>query len=253
MKKENGDKMANEDMKKNCEECGKEIYAYGPCRFEEKRFCSHRCQGTNEHRLALDEQRALNIKCQQCGVVMTAISVKTLKQKRFCSHSCCAKYMSSNKISGIIGKGDTHSEATRAKFREIGKSRDMSKMCKPEVVQAWLRARGQSPQEATLDQWLQEANLPYKFVGDGQLCIAGYWPDFVNTEGKRIVIEFSEYARNSTKWAVYIALGYMTVWIPRYHMSYGMKETVINRVRAVENKYDEICGKYVEEHLGEQL
>ena len=176
---------------KNCIVCGNVFTAICQKTLDKRQFCSHRCQGDNEHRQLINEMLGMDVKCQQCGIPMTAISVNILKKKRFCSHACCGKYELDHKISGIITKGGHHTEATCERFREIGKQRDMTRMSNEAVVSKWLKDRGQTKQEKRLERWLQEEHMSYKFVGDGQLCIASYWPDFINTNGDNIIIELS--------------------------------------------------------------
>lgn len=43
--------------------------------------------------------------------------------------------------------------------------------------------------EAALLELINEYKLPFKYVGDGQFILGGRCPDFINTNGKKQVIE----------------------------------------------------------------
>jgi len=44
--------------------------------------------------------------------------------------------------------------------------------------------------EQFLIDLFKEHNLPFKYVGDGQVALGGKYPDFINTDGKKQLIEF---------------------------------------------------------------
>ena len=61
----------------------------------------------------------------------------------------------------------------------------------PEYVFKQMKARGVKPNkpEHKLIVLIEENNLPYKYVGDGQFILGGKCPDFLNVNGKKQVIE----------------------------------------------------------------
>lgn len=66
----------------------------------------------------------------------------------------------------------------------------------PEYVRRQWNARNIIPNKAEgkLQRLFDSLNLPYKFVGDGQLIIGGKCPDFVNVNGQKKLIElFGDY------------------------------------------------------------
>ena len=50
--------------------------------------------------------------------------------------------------------------------------------------------RSPNNEEKFLIDFFSENNLPYKYVGDGEFIIGGRNPDFINTNGKKQIIEF---------------------------------------------------------------
>ena len=66
----------------------------------------------------------------------------------------------------------------------------------PENVRMWAESFSRKPNklEIKLEKMLTDNNLPYKYVGGGEVVI-GYWnPDFINTDGKKKLIElFGDY------------------------------------------------------------
>lgn len=74
--------------------------------------------------------------------------------------------------------------------------------------------------ETRMIEILKTHDLPYRFVGDGDLIIGGFNPDFVNCNGKKVLIEvFGDYwhtrkdweARDERRFDVFSQLGYVTV------------------------------------------
>lgn len=60
-----------------------------------------------------------------------------------------------------------------------------------------LRRRIPSSLESLMLCIIEQNHLPYKYVGDGSFLIAGYNPDFVNNNGKKIAVEvFCRFFKN---------------------------------------------------------
>jgi len=62
---------------------------------------------------------------------------------------------------------------------------------KRQTVKAILKGLGKTPNkaEAKLEDLLDQHNLPFRFVGDGQLIIGGMCPDYANYNGAKQLIE----------------------------------------------------------------
>lgn len=101
------------------------------------------------------------------------------KTKRKMSESKKGKYVGKN--NHMFGK---HlSEETR---RKIGKaSSNVSK----ETIKKMLKRNPMSSLEIKMNNILQTNNLPYKFVGNGEVIIGRKCPDFVNCNGEKTAIE----------------------------------------------------------------
>jgi hypothetical protein len=113
-----------------------------------------------------------------------------------------------------IGHG--FSEATLEKMSRIKKLAWQN----PEYASARLKQFGVKPngEEMYLDAILQ-LHFPHewKYVGDGKFWIEGKNPDFVNVNGKKILIEYNGYKRTHTveydkrKTEHYAKYGWMTI------------------------------------------
>jgi len=71
----------------------------------------------------------------------------------------------------------------KERFRKANKN--------PEFTSKRLKALCRKPTkpERQLIEIIQEYNLPYKYVGNGAFIIEGFNPDFINTNGKKNIIE----------------------------------------------------------------
>jgi len=52
-----------------------------------------------------------------------------------------------------------------------------------------LRRRDKSSLEIKFEDIIKQLNLPYKFVGNGEVIIARKCPDFINSKGEKIAVE----------------------------------------------------------------
>lgn len=59
----------------------------------------------------------------------------------------------------------------------------------PEMIKKMLRRNKKSSIEIKFERIIRKYNLPYIFVGNGEVIIGGKCPDFVNTNGEKIAIE----------------------------------------------------------------
>ena len=59
----------------------------------------------------------------------------------------------------------------------------------PEWIKACLRRRKMSSLEIKMNDFIKKHNIPYRFVGNGEVIIGRKCPDFINTNGEKIAIE----------------------------------------------------------------
>lgn len=82
-------------------------------------------------------------------------------------------------------KGKILSETTKRKIGKAFLGRKLSR----EHIQKVLRRRTMSSLEQKFNDIVLKNNLPYKFVGNGEVMIGRKNPDFVNCNGQKIAIE----------------------------------------------------------------
>lgn len=92
--------------------------------------------------------------------------------------------MKKAKLGKAFFKGKHHSEETKQKLRE-----KRMKQSEVELSQKRLQNSKMSKLEITFQEIVNKHNLPYKYVGNGQIMIEAKCPDFVNINGKKIAIE----------------------------------------------------------------
>lgn len=72
-----------------------------------------------------------------------------------------------------------------------------------ERVRNSLRRRIPTTLESHFQNIINKNNLSYKYVGDGSFIIAGYNPDFINTNGEKVAIEvYSRYYKEKNNISV---------------------------------------------------
>ena len=167
-------------IKKICKYCEKEFYvdSYKKSRI----YCSLKCFSLNN---ILPKTKKI---CKQCGKEFWVQPCRTFR--KYCSHKC----FTSTRIGENIGyqKGHDFTEEELKKMKENAKKRWKNE----EYAKMMFKAFNRKPNkiEKTLNQLLEENNLPYKYVGDGEVWFGGKNPDFIQCNGKKKVLEvFGDY------------------------------------------------------------
>lgn len=226
---ENHPRYRHDIKERSCEYCG-EMFRSTPYATDHDggRFCSKEC---------FDKFRDTRIKvnCFNCGEDMLVQRHKYLKNKRFfCSKKCEGKY---NHGDNNPFYGKTHTEKTREKMSE--NHADVSGENNPfygkhhteEALKKFLKSLRLTPNkdEQKLSKIIQKHAFPFRYVGDGQVTLGNFCPDFIECNGKKQIIElFGEpYHDPSKSWdkkidwkrqefgrkAIYSQLGYDTLII----------------------------------------
>ena len=88
-------------------------------------------------------------------------------------------------------KGRKASEETKRKISEglKGNKNSFGYKMSREHIRKILRRRPMSGLEIRVNDVIKKHSLPYKFVGNGKFFIERKNPDFVNTNGEKIVVE----------------------------------------------------------------
>ncbi|MFH1398958.1 MAG: DUF559 domain-containing protein [Candidatus Woesearchaeota archaeon] len=128
------------------------------------------------------------------------------------------------KRNSILCKGLKRSEETKRKLSKAAIRAWSDPIIKEKTVRAVLKALQLKPNKSELKlfnilQELQPNN--WQFVGDGKIIIEGFCPDFINVNGKKLIIELNgDYWHKNTqekdkrKIEVYKSKGFktLTVW-----------------------------------------
>ena len=180
-----------------CEVCGKKIYSY----YAKK--CLNCYKKTRIRKKAY---------CIKCGKVL---SLSTCKRCR----SCFMKY----KIQ--LQKGSKLSEKHKQNIGLASKKLWQNKEFRKKTIKATFKALNLHPNkpEILLNRLLKSLfKTDYKFVGDGQVILEGFNPDFINVNGQKKIIEmYSDYwhnlpsykKRDKRRLKAYNKLGYKTLII----------------------------------------
>ena len=102
----------------------------------------------------------------------------------------------------VWNKGLTKDKDERIRLKEIKHSETIlkkyqDKEYKERVLTGQFKTRKMTSYEKRLQDIITRNNLDYKFVGLGEIFIGGRVPDFVNCNGKKILIEvYEEYYKN---------------------------------------------------------
>jgi len=112
------------------------------------------------------------------------------------SRSIKESFRSGKRVPNCAMLGKHHSREAREKISEANKGKKQSEEWKIKRFKASAKTLNLKPipLERRFIDIIQKNNLPFKYVGDRSFWIGGINPDFVHTNGKKVVIEiFGEY------------------------------------------------------------
>lgn len=166
----------------HCDWCGKLIDK--PLQWVQRTYPHHFCSQACYHQWnAQRRKKRLTRFCLNCGKGFEVIKghIRGRLQGQFCSATCWGKW---NGTHSNPFKGKRHTLQAKEKIGKASRERKaiikalIGKYSKPNSAEAHL-----------LDILTRHFQKQWRFTGDGQLIISGLIPDFVNTNGKKAVIE----------------------------------------------------------------
>lgn len=168
--------------------------------------------GYNANRLKKGSHKKILAACDDCGKVRT---IRNSAYYAFCRS--CSQKGKRNHMFGITGEkhhlfGKTHSEQTKIKMKNSHSDvsgtnnpmfgRHHSKISKEEMSKTRIQKIKEgtinpvacqrnikSKPEKIFENICEKYNLPYKYTGNGSFWIENINPDFVNCNGKKVVVE----------------------------------------------------------------
>lgn len=192
MRGENNPAWRGGNVKRICENCGKEFFVY-PNRAKkgEGKFCSLECAGTTP--------RQVKRICRQCDKEFSLMpSLVKNGQGQFCSRKCMGIWYSEHH------RGEDSPSWTSVKriCLACGKEffappswvkRGHAKFCSRQCARKVQRIpKHHTKPERTFEKICKKYNLPFKYTGDGSFWIGknpSVNPDFVECNGKKIAVE----------------------------------------------------------------
>lgn len=155
--------------------------------------------------------KTYKIKCKDCGKTKFYDPKKAFNGKRkFCNYDCFVKYLRKNRF----GKNNPNykdkikikcktcnklfkiypSQKSRRKFCNrdcwfsyLKNVRRISDLNRKKMLKSLLK-RPTKPEKIIIDL-IKKHNLPFKYVGNGSVILNGINPDFIECNGKKIIIE----------------------------------------------------------------
>lgn len=232
----------NPQINIQCLTCGK---SFEDWKSNGRKFCSPKCGYL---------QRRFRVKkiCIQCGKKYEVINYE--KESIFCSPQCKGQYkhktLSETKTCKFCSKQFTISISNIKRGKGIYCSRKCMKQCpdyKQHIMETLINNRMNknniypNKSEVKLNGIMQELKLPYKFVGNGEVWIAGLNPDFINVNGQKKIVEvFGEYwhqgknvpyfRTESGRKKVFAEYGYETlvIWTNELRQPEILKQKILN-------------------------
>ncbi len=129
--------------------------------------------------------------CEKCGV---KFHPPTNTRKKFCSRKCSALVHAKQRLVTFKkwriennGGHPANWKGVQLRCETCGgeKFGRYAKKC----LKCFLGYKGKSGLESRVEDIINKYKLPYKFVGDGKFRIENKYPDFVNTNGEKKVVE----------------------------------------------------------------
>lgn len=191
-------------VKRTCERCGN-IFYVAPSRKDIARFCSRKCYLAEMTQEKAPRWKGGKIKriCETCGKEFEVYPYKLkVKQGKFCSRECHNKAGRVKRICKYCGK-----EFSAQKNIVLKKGHGI--FCSKECYSKWMsenrkgksmdharRGKKEKPTrpEKIFQEICQRNNIPFHYVGDGQLWIGKKGekqlnPDFIEANGRKICVE----------------------------------------------------------------
>jgi hypothetical protein len=170
---------------KSCAFCG-ELFWVIPSKENNAKYCSRQCRDLAQKKSFVGASNPhwrggkLKKLCLICGKEFE-VPPSHYKVAKYCSRHCNGKALSI-----LVNSNPEIKAKTLQKF--IG----AMKGAKSEEHLRKIRkacAKKPSSIEARLIDIIRRAKLPFKYVGDGEVILLGLNPDFINTDGKKQLIE----------------------------------------------------------------
>ena len=174
------------------------------------------------------------------------------KIRKFCGNECTIKW---RKEHPPIPKGITyekHYGVLKAKqikkkigIKSLGRQARLGIPFTPEQLKRVLRTRTPNKDELKLNKILK-TNWPkeWKFVGDGKVWIQGKNPDFININGKKLIIElfgnrWHEEKEADERKKIFAKYGYQTFILWDYELKNKKKTTqMLENFININKKYE---------------
>lgn len=146
---------------------------------------------------------------------------------------------------GTLGK--RHSEKTKQKIKLKLKHLWKNPKYKEKVIRNTMKALFRRPTslERKLIELIKKYKLPFKYCGDGSVIIGGFNPDFIECNGRKLLIETANrfhHPKNYEKqrYAIFAKYGFRTLflwWDEFFIDRYGRKmrknweQDIINKIK----------------------
>lgn len=175
-----------EKVELECRNCNVTFWEY-PYRTNRTVFCSKNCQKEWQRKQHAD------FVCKQCEKVFR--DVKSANRK-FCNLDCYHKWLTGNKkLAQKVSEGvkqyyAEHPEARKANSaitKELWQNDDF-------VEKVWAGWQLEpNSKERELIRIIEKNELPLQFVGDGTVIVERKSPDFISSDGRKIVELYGDY------------------------------------------------------------
>lgn len=173
----------------NCLNCNKEFVPVNKTR----KYCSVSCKALHQFKISSPWNKGTKGLYKTGRAGLSYDDYYGIKKSKI-----IRKKMSIAKKDIKYTKGRHHSEETKKLLSKIGKL----KWAQKDYVEMMIKAQRRKPnnQELIVNRMLNK-NFPkeWKYVGDGKFWINKMNPDFVNINGKKVLIEYNGYLPRHTK------------------------------------------------------